>query len=115
MSLPNVTVQSAVMSLLSLRTALHVQHLMARRHSQHVVLNDTYELASDAADKIAEQMMGAGIPFGIAQQDPIALIENMLGQLTEAKETLEYYPELVNTIDEVIGQFRQKVYLLKME
>lgn len=115
MALPNVTVQSVVVALLNLRTVLHVQHLLAQRHSQHVVLNDTYELASDAADKIAEQMMGAGIPFALPQQDTITLIEGMITELTEVKETLEYYPELVNTIEEVIGQFRQKVYLLKME
>lgn len=115
MALPNVTIQSCVLTLLNLRTFLHLQHLLAQKHSQHVVLNEAYDLAEDAADRIAEQMMGAGIPFGLSQQDPIAAIEEVLAELTAAKETLDYYPELVNTLDDLIGQFRQKVYLLKME
>lgn len=107
-------VASAVLSLLALRTRLHVAHLAARTRSEHHALNDAYDAVEDAADKLAEQAIGLNIPFPDPGVNYVAEMERAVSMLRSLSEESED-TVMQNTASELAGTLSQQLYLLRMD
>lgn len=57
-------VSNLVHYLLSYANRFHIIHLQTKKHSEHMVTNEIYDMFREYADKLAEQLIGSGGVLG---------------------------------------------------
>lgn len=103
---------------------VHVYHLLSADHAEHVVLGEVYELCISAADRISEESLGSDCVLHVDALQATTYVNNALApydyltqMLLRLRGTLSAVgPDvpISNTIADLIGQFTQKRFLLKL-
>jgi len=95
--------QTLVSSLLQARLVLHICHLRVSgpgSFAKHLALGEAYDLCSDFADKIAEQMQGQ--TKTLLNLGPVITVK-----IPDLGKECEYVETLLGMVDQSIAQFDQ--------
>lgn len=96
--------ETLVTELLQARIIVHIFHLRVKgsgSFAAHLAFGELYELASDFADKLAEQWQGLN-------QDLLNYPSNMSFEIPERGNEIVYIQELLSKIDIAINQLDNK-------
>lgn len=105
---------------------LHLFHLRASSHSEHVVLQAAYEAATLHADNILEQVLAldpnaldglaslgtdASVPMSAGPRD---FLEYLAERLTDANSHSASYPAVQNVVQDALSEFQKIRYQLTL-
>lgn len=107
--------------LLFARNQLHILHLQSLSYSQHVALNEVYDLITQTFDSFVETMQGKeGTIFkgyksySYVDTEPIAYIQTVINAInTYRKGLAPTYDEIDNMLQESISGLEKVIYKLK--
>lgn len=109
--------------LLRIQNQLKVYHWQTNSYAKHVAFGGAYDDLGALIDGFVEVLMGiegvvAIAPFKLAnknQKDENEFILESIDLMKKMKESLQEYPDLLNTADEMIGVLGKLKYLLTLK
>lgn len=111
--------------LLTAPAVLHLYHLRASSHAEHVVLQTAYEAATEHADNILEQVLSVN-PSALDSLETLSagrfgpndsvrsFLEFLTAQLGEANTQFAENPAVQNVIQDALSAFRKILYQLAL-
>lgn len=100
-------------------TAAHFAHLLTPSFAQHMALNTFYEDVVTLADKFAESFIGRYGKFDSfpnvrePAMDGLTIIGNLTKWIDANRQIISDFPEIQNSIDEILGLCNSTAYKLR--